>query len=166
MISGVDFLIAKGIVDPDRMGVMGWSQGGYNTAFAATYGDRFKAASVGAGITDWVTYYVNTDLQWFTRQMLGATPWENPEIYRIHSPISYATRAKTPILFQHGSRDPRVPVPDAFELYRALKDKGIPTKLILYSGFGHIIDEPKSQLAVMQHNYAWFSKYIWGEDSR
>ena len=57
-----------------------------------------------------------------------------------------------------------MPVPDAFELYRALRDRGIPTKLILYAGFGHIIDKPKSQLAVMEHNYAWFLKYIWGED--
>jgi dipeptidyl aminopeptidase/acylaminoacyl peptidase len=163
MISGVDSLIAKGLVDPTRLGVMGWSQGGHNTAFAATYSNRFKAASVGAGITDWTTYYVNTDLQWFTRQLLQATPWENPAIYAKHSPITYATKSTTPVLIQHGSRDPRVPVPDAFELYRALKDRNVPTKLVLYSGYGHIIDKPKGQLAVMQHNWEWFLKYIWGE---
>lgn len=163
VISGVDSLIAKGMVDDDRLGVMGWSQGGHNTAFAATYSNRFKAASVGAGITNWTTYYVNTDLQWFTRQMLQSTPWENPAAYAKQSPITYAGRSTTPTLLQHGARDPRVPVPNAFELYRALKDRGIPTKLILYSGYGHMIDKPKGQLAVMQHNYEWFLKYIWGE---
>src|SRR5581483_8521689 len=144
---------------------MGCSQGGHNSAFASTYGNRFKAASVGAGITDWTTYCVNTDLQWFTRQLLQATPWEDPAIYAKQSPITYATKSTTPTLLQHGSRDPRVPVPDAFELYRALKDRGVPTKLILYSGYGHMIDKPKGQLAVMQHNYEWFLKYIWGEES-
>lgn len=163
VISGVDHLIAQGIADKDRLGVMGWSQGGYISAFASTYSDRFKAISVGAGISDWTTYYVNTDIHFFTQQYLLATPWDDPEIYRKTSPISYLKSAKTPTLIQHGSRDARVPVPNAFELYQALKDRGVPTKLILYTDFGHNIDKPKQQRAVMEHNYQWFSKYIWNE---
>jgi dipeptidyl aminopeptidase/acylaminoacyl peptidase len=81
VMSGVDALVAKGLADPGRLGVMGWSQGGYISAFLATHTDRFKAISVGAGISDWTTYYVNTDITPFTRQYLKATPWDDPEIY-------------------------------------------------------------------------------------
>jgi dipeptidyl aminopeptidase/acylaminoacyl peptidase len=165
VISGVDYLIAKGLVDKDRVGAMGWSEGGYISAFITTYSDRFKAVSVGAGISDWMTYYVNTDIHPFTRQYLKATPWEDAEIYRKTSPITYVNRAKTPTLIQHGDQDKRVPPPDSFELYQALKDRGVPVKLILYKGFGHPINKPKQQRAVMEHNYEWFSKYIWGEDT-
>jgi len=164
VISGVDSLIAKGIVDKDRVGAMGWSEGGYISAFITCYSDRFKAVSVGAGISDWSTYYVNTDIHPFTRQYLKATPWDDPEIYRKTSPITYVNRAKTPTLIQHGDQDKRVPPPNSFELYQALKDRGVPVKLILYKGFGHPINKPKQQRAVMEHNYDWFSKYIWGEE--
>ncbi len=165
VISGVDALIAKGFVDKDRVGAMGWSQGGYISAFITTYSDRFKAVSVGAGISDWTTYYVNTDIHPFTRQYLKATPWDDPEIYRRTSPISYIKTAKTPTLIQHGELDKRVPIPNAYELRQALEDKGVPVKLIVYKGFGHGIDKPKQQRAVMEHNYEWFSKWIWGEDA-
>ena len=165
VISGVDSLIARGIVDKDRVGSMGWSQGGYISAFITCYSDRFKAVSVGAGISDWMTYYVNTDIHPFTRQYLKGTPWDDPEIYRKTSPITYVSRAKTPTLIQHGDQDKRVPPPNAFELYQALKDRKVPVKLVLYKGFGHPINKPKQQKAVMEHNYEWFSKYIWGEES-
>ena len=96
VLSGVDAVIAKGYIDRDRVGSMGWSQGGYISAFLTTYSDRFKAISVGAGISDWMTYYVNTDIHPFTRNYLKATPWEDPEIYRKTSPITYINNAKTP----------------------------------------------------------------------
>ncbi len=163
VISGVDALIAKGFVDKDRVGSMGWSQGGYISAFITCYSDRFKAVSVGAGISDWMTYYVNTDIHPFTRQYLKATPWDDPEIYQKTSPIFYVKNAKTPTLIQHGDQDKRVPPPNAFELYQALKDRNVPVKLILYKGFGHPINKPKQQRAVMEHNYEFFSQYIWGE---
>ncbi len=164
VISGVDSLIAKGLVDKDRVASMGWSEGGYISAFITTYSDRFRAVSVGAGISDWMTYYVNTDIHPFTRQYLKATPWEDPEIYKKTSPITYVNRAKTPTLIQQGDQDKRVPPPDSYELYQALKDRGVPTKLIFYKGFGHQINKPKQQRAVMDENYEWFSKYIWGEE--
>jgi dipeptidyl aminopeptidase/acylaminoacyl peptidase/N-acyl-D-aspartate/D-glutamate deacylase len=163
VITGVDYLIKQGVVDRDRVGAMGWSQGGYISAFIATYSDRFKAVSVGAGISDWMTYYVNTDIHPFTRQYLKATPWDDPEIYRKTSPISYLKTAKTPTLIQHGEKDKRVPIPNAYELYQGLRDRGVPAKLIVYKGFGHGIDKPKQQRAVMEQNYEWFSEWIWGE---
>ncbi len=120
VISGVDALIAKGWVDKDRVGTMGWSQGGYISAFIAASSDRFKAVSVGAGISDWMTYYANTDITPFTRQYLHATPWDDPEIYKKTSPISYIAKARTPTLIQHGENDRRVPIPNAYELRQVL----------------------------------------------
>ncbi len=163
VISGVDSLIAKGFVDKDRVGAMGWSEGGYISAFISTSSDRFKAVSVGAGISDWMTYYVNTDITPFTRQYLHATPWEDPAIYAKTSPITYIAHAQTPTLIQQGSADHRVPVPDSFELRQALEDHGVPVKMVLYDGFGHPINKPKQQRAVMEENENWFAHYIWGE---
>jgi dipeptidyl aminopeptidase/acylaminoacyl peptidase len=163
VISGVDYLIAQGFVDKDRVGSMGWSEGGYISAFITASSDRFKAVSVGAGISDWMTYYVNTDITPFTRQYLQATPWDDPEIYKKTSPITYIAKAKTPTLIQQGDKDKRVPVPDSFELRQALEDKGIPVKMVLYHGFGHPVDKPKEQRAVMEENLHWFGHYIWGE---
>lgn len=163
VMSGADALIAKGMVDPQRLGAMGWSQGGYISAFLTTHTDRFRAISVGAGISDWMTYYVNTDMTLFTRDYLLATPWDDPEIYARTSPITNIKQAKTPTLIQHGEGDNRVPVPDAFELYRGLRDQNVPARLLLYTGFGHVVTRPKSNRAVLQSNLDWFSHYIWGE---
>ncbi len=163
VISGVDSLIAQGFVDQDRVGSMGWSEGGYISAFITTSSDRFKAVSVGAGISDWMTYYANTDITPFTAQYLKATPWDDPEIYRKTSPISYIAKAKTPTLIQQGSADKRVPVADSFELRQALEDHGVPVKMVLYDGFGHPVNKPKQQRAVMEENENWFDHYIWGD---
>ena len=163
VISGVDFLVAKGWVDKDRVGSMGWSQGGYISAFITASSDRFKAVSVGAGISDWMTYYANTDITPFTPQYLHATPWEDPEVYKKTSPISYIAKAKTPTLIQHGENDRRVPIPNAYELRQALEDRGVPVKMVVYKGFGHGITKPKQQRAVMEENEKWFAQYIWGE---
>jgi dipeptidyl aminopeptidase/acylaminoacyl peptidase len=167
VLSGIDALIGQGLVDSTQVGSMGWSQGGYISAFLTTHDSaRFKAISVGAGISDWMTYYVSTDITPFTRQYLKATPWDDPEIYRKTSPITYIKGAKTPTLIQHGATDQRVPPPDAFELYRGLLDQGVPTKLIIYRGFegvGHGPSKPKSSRAVMQHNIDWFDQYFFGK---
>ena len=103
VLSGVDHLVQQGIVDTTRMGAMGWSQGGYISAFLTTTTNRFKAISVGAGISNWMTYYVNTDIHPFTRQYLKATPWDDPEIYAKTSPMTYIKQAKTPTLIQTAS---------------------------------------------------------------
>ena len=163
VISGVDSLIAKGVVDKDRVGAMGWSEGGYISAYITTFSDRFRAVSVGAGISDWTTYYVNTDITPFTRQYLHATPWDDPEIYWKTSPISNLAKAQTPTLIQHGENDRRVPIPNAYELRQALEDRGVPVKMTVYKGFGHGITKPKQQRAVMEENEKWFGQYIWGE---
>jgi dipeptidyl aminopeptidase/acylaminoacyl peptidase len=164
VMSGVDFLVGKGMADPGKLGSMGWSEGGYISAFLTTNTDRFKAISVGAGISDWSTYYVSTDITPFTRQYLHATPWDDPAIYAKTSPVTSIKKARTPTLIQHGSADKRVPVPDSFELYRGLQDQHVDSRLLLYSGFGHPINKPKSNRAVMQANLDWFNHYIWGDE--
>ncbi len=163
VISGVDNLISRGFIDADRLAAMGWSQGGYISAFITCYSDRFKATSVGAGISDWITYYVNTDITPFTRIYLEANPWQDEEIYRKTSPMTYINNAKTPTLIQHGEFDRRVPIPNAYKLYRGLKDRGVPVKFIVYKGFGHGITKPKEKIAVLTHNFQWFNQHIWGE---
>jgi len=164
VLSGVDHLIKQGIVDSTKLGSMGWSQGGYISAFLTTWSNRFQAVSVGAGISNWMTYYVNTDIHPFTRQYLKATPWEDQEIYEKTSPMTYINNATTPTLIQHGEFDQRVPTPNAYELYQGLQDVGVDSKLIIYKGFGHGITKPKERLAATWHNWMWFNKYIWGEE--
>ncbi len=163
VLSGIDALVAKGMVDPNRLGCMGWSQGGYISAFLATSTTRFKAISVGAGISNWATYYYNTDITPFTIQYLGADPAADPEVYRKTSPMSYVMGAKTPTLIQHGEFDRRVPIANAYELRQGLQDRGVPVEMIVYKGFGHGITKPKSMRATMQHNLQWFNHYIFGD---
>ena len=163
VLSGIDALVQQGLVDKDRVGSMGWSQGGYISAFLATrHSDRFKALSVGAGISDWMTYYVNTDIHPFTRQYLKATPWDDPKIYADTSPMTYIKQARTPTLIQHGGEDPRVPIPNAFQLYQGLRDQKVPVQLSIFKGFGHGLTKPKANRGAMQQNLDWFSKYVWG----
>jgi dipeptidyl aminopeptidase/acylaminoacyl peptidase len=164
VMSGIDYLDKKGLIDKTRMGSMGWSQGGYISAFLTTNTDVFKAISVGAGISNWMTYYVNTDIHPFTRQYLKATPWSDELIYKKTSPITNINKAKTPTLIQHGEFDRRVPIANAYELLQGLRDKRVPAALIVYKGFGHGITKPKERLAATLHNWQWFNKYVWGDD--
>jgi dipeptidyl aminopeptidase/acylaminoacyl peptidase len=163
VISGVDNLIARGWVDKDRVACMGWSQGGYISAFLTASSDRFVAISVGAGISDWATYYYNTDITPFTINYLGNNPVEDPQIYQKTSPVSYIKNARTPTLIQHGELDRRVPIANAYQLRQALEDKGVKVEMIVYKGFGHGISKPKAMRAVMQHNLAWFNHYLWND---
>jgi len=164
VLSGVKYLESKGIIDGDKVGSMGWSQGGYISAFLTTNSNKFKAISVGAGISNWMTYYVNTDIHPFTRQYLKATPWSDKEIYEKTSPMTNINNASTPTLIQHGEFDKRVPTANAYELFQGLQDNGVETKLIIYKGFGHGINKPKERLAATWHNWQWFAKYIWEEE--
>jgi dipeptidyl aminopeptidase/acylaminoacyl peptidase len=118
---------------------------------------------VGAGISDWMTYYVNTDIHPFTRQYLKATPWDDPEVYAKTSPMTHILNAKTPTLIQHGENDQRVPIPNAYQLYQGLQDVGVDTRLIVYEDFGHGISKPKERLAAVWHNWQWFGRHLWGE---
>lgn len=164
VMSGIDYLDKQGMIDTNKMGSMGWSQGGYISAFLTTNTNRFKAISVGAGISNWITYYVSTDIHPFTRQYLQNNPWKDMNIYLKTSPMTNIKNAKTPTLIQHGEFDRRVPLQNAYELYQGLQDVNVPTKLVIYKGFGHGITKPKERLAAIWHNWQWFNQYIWGEN--
>jgi dipeptidyl aminopeptidase/acylaminoacyl peptidase len=163
VISGVDHLVALGLVDPQKVAAMGWSQGGYISAFLSTSSQRFVATSVGAGISDWATYYYNTDITPFTINYLGADPVADPAIYAKTSPVAYASQAKTPTLIQHGENDKRVPIANAYQLRQTLEDRGVPVEMMVYKGFGHGVDKPKSQRALIEHNLRWFNHYVFGD---
>lgn len=166
IISGVDALVKKGIVDKDRVGVMGWSNGGYISAFCSTCRSRFKAISVGGGITNWGTHYVNTDIPYFIRMYLGNTPWNDPEIYKKTSPMTYIKSACTPTLIQHGEKDARIPITNAYELYEGLRDMEVDTELIIFKGMAYSSDQPGMNVAIMKQNLIWFSHYILGESMK
>ena len=163
VLSGVDHLVKKGWVDPGRSGCMGWSQGGYISAFLTTSSRAFRAVSVGAGISNWATYYYNTDITPFCIHYLGDDPADDPAIYAKTSPMTYVKKAATPTLIQHGEFDRRVPIPNAYELRQGLEDRGVPVEMVVYKGFGHGISKPRAMRAVMQHNLAWFNHYIFGD---
>ena len=168
VVTGIESLARSGLVDTTRVGVMGWSQGGYISAFLATHESRrFKAVSVGAGISDWMTYYANTDITPFTPQYLKATPWDDPGIYAATSPITTVrTGAGCPVLIQHGGADARVPTPNARELYRALVDVGVETRLTVFPGFGHGLNKPKAMRAALEENRDWFDSRVFGPARR
>jgi len=149
--SAIDHLVAQGFVDETRIGSMGWSQGGYISAFVAMHSSRFKAASAGAALCSWRTYFSGSD----QRQsiLLSGDPYRNKEMFDKTAPISAINKAKTPILFQHGEKDPRVPLISAMEMYRALKAKGVKTYLIVFPGQGHGFLKPRESYALMVQNY-------------
>ncbi len=162
--SAVDHLAKLGWVDPERVGCMGWSQGGYISAYAGLRSDRFAAVSVGAGIADWYTYHISNDIPDFTVDYLSGSPFRDRHLYAETAPISNLSRAKTPALIQHGTEDRRVPMSNATELYRGLKEMGVPVHLFVYPGMAHPITKPRQNHAVMHQNIAWFSHYLLGEE--
>lgn len=162
--SAVDHLVAQGWVDPERVGCMGWSQGGYISAFAGLHSKKFKAVSVGAGISDWYTYHISNDIPDFTVDYLSGSPFRGREAYLKTAPISNVTNASTPMLIQHGSDDRRVPLSNATELYRGLKEMGVPVELFVFPGMGHPITKPRENHAVMHQNLVWFNHYLLGEE--
>jgi dipeptidyl aminopeptidase/acylaminoacyl peptidase len=159
IMAGVDHLIAQGVADPDRLGVMGASYGGFMTNWIVTQTGRFKAAASAASISDLNDLYYLPDggdlmIEYFKR------PWENRESYAAHSPLTFAEKVTTPLLIQHGDRDPRVPISNAQKFYRALKGMGKVVEYDLYPGGGHVYYEPRQQQASMTRALEWFQRWI------
>jgi dipeptidyl aminopeptidase/acylaminoacyl peptidase len=159
IMAGVDYLIARGVADPDRLGAMGASYGGFMTSWIVGQTGRFKAASTGASVTDLPSMYYVSEGGDFMAEYFKA-PWENPEGYLKHSPLTHAAKVTTPLLIQHGEVDPRVPVAQARALYRALKAHGKLVELDIYPRGGHVLYEPKMQREQMRRNLEWFTRWL------
>jgi dipeptidyl aminopeptidase/acylaminoacyl peptidase len=163
LMSGVDQVIKMGVADPDRLGVMGWSYGGFMTSWIITQTHRFKAASVGAGVTNLMSFIGTADIPSFIPDYFGGQPWENLDIYRAHSAMFNAKGVVTPTLIQHGEADERVPISQGYELYNALKVQNVPVRMIVLPRMPHGPNEPKMVLKAAQTNLEWFEKYVGGK---
>ncbi|HSM07079.1 MAG TPA: S9 family peptidase [Longimicrobiales bacterium] len=163
--AGVADLVRRGFVDADRVGVMGWSYGGFISAYLTAQSRAFRAVSVGAGITDWRTHYAWEPSSWTTRfYSFDATPWEDPNAYAVASPITYVNNASTPTLIQHVDGDPVVTVLNAYELQHALQDLGVQNRMVVYPGDSHGIRPLRQRLAATWHNWQWFLRHLWNEE--
>ena len=159
--SGVDALIARGVADPDRLGYSGWSYGGHMTYWAVTHTTRYKAASSGAGATNLISMYGQTDIpHFYTKTYFGKAPWDDFDFYVKHSSFFKVGQVQTPTLIQYGENDARVPVPQGLEFHRALKERGVPSQLVIYPGQAHGILEPRFQQDLLQRNVDWFTRWI------
>ncbi len=160
LMSGLDALVAKGQADPKRLGVMGWSYGGYLSAWAIGHTDRFKAASIGGGITNLVSQCGSMDLPDFMPLYMGGEAYERFDFLFDRSPLKYAAAIQTPTLFQHGVADERVPFTQAQELYTALSRRGVVTRLAAYPRSGHDITETGLLRDLMVRNLDWFTRFV------
>jgi dipeptidyl aminopeptidase/acylaminoacyl peptidase len=160
LMTGVDRVIAMGVADPARLGVMGWSYGGFMTSWIVTQTQRFKAASAGAPVTNLMSFNGTADIPSFIPDYFGGQFWEVMDLYQKHSPMFNVKAVTTPTMIQHGEADVRVPISQGYEFYNALKVKGVPTRMLVLPRQPHGPNEPKMQLAAMKANLEWFEKHI------
>ena len=163
IMTGTDAVIAMGIADPGKLGKMGWSAGGHMTNKIVTITDRFKAASSGAGVANWISMYAQSDHRDFRTPWFGGTPWQTNapiDMFWNHSPLKDVANVKTPTIFLVGEQDARVPMPQSVEMYRALKSNGVPTKLYVAPREGHNWGELRHRLFQWQVQMEWFERWI------
>jgi dipeptidyl aminopeptidase/acylaminoacyl peptidase len=164
LMTGVDHLIARGLVDPERMGVRGWSYGGILGGWTITQTDRFKAASLGAMVSDWTSEYgpgFNYDVR---RWYIGGTPWENPEPYRERSSLTHIANVNTPTLLLHGMEDPVCTEPQSMMFFTALKDRGVPARYVRFPREKHSFEEPRHQRRRDIEEIRWMQEHVLGLD--
>jgi len=162
LMLGVDAMIERGIADRARLAVCGWSYGGFMTSTIVTKTDRFRAAVVGAGVTDLISMAGTCDIPDFNRSYFGAWPWEDAQVYEDHSAILHAGNVRTPTLMVHGQSDERVPTSQGWEFYTALRKRGVPTDLLLLPRQPHGPREPKLLRTVQQWHLDWLNRYTLG----
>ncbi|HYV36142.1 MAG TPA: S9 family peptidase [Gemmataceae bacterium] len=160
LMAGVDHVLKMGIADEKKMGVMGWSYGGFMTSWTITQTKRFKAASVGAGVTNLASFTGTADIPSFLPSYFGGEFWNHPGLYEKHSAMWQVKNVVTPTLIQHGDKDDRVPISQGYELYNALKRQGVTTQMVVYPRTPHSPSEPRLLQDVMQRNVDWMAKYV------
>jgi dipeptidyl aminopeptidase/acylaminoacyl peptidase len=159
-LAGVDAAIGKYPIDPKRLGVTGWSYGGYMTMWTVTQTNRFRGAVAGAGIANWQSYYGQNLIDQWMIPFFGASVYDDPAVYEKSSPIHFIKNVKTPTLVIVGERDAECPSSQSCEFWHALKTLGVPTQLIVYAGEGHLFLKPENQADRMDRTVAWFDKYL------
>lgn len=163
LMTGVDKVVEMGVADPNRLGVMGWSYGGFMTSWIVTQTNRFKAASAGAPVTNLMSFNGTADIPSFIPDYFGGQSWEVMDRYQKHSPMFNVKGVTTPTMIQHGDADVRVPISQGYEFYNALKAQGVPTRMLVLPRQPHGPNEPKMQLAAMKANLEWFEKHLSGK---
>jgi dipeptidyl aminopeptidase/acylaminoacyl peptidase len=160
ILAGVDTVQARYPVDPARVGITGWSYGGFMTMFAVTQTQRFKAAVAGAGLSNWQSYYGENSIDQWMIPYFGASVYDDPAVYAKSSAINFIKKAKTPTLVVVGDRDGECPAPQSYEFWHALRDEHVPTELVVYPNEGHGFVNPEHRRDVMDRAVEWFSKYM------
>jgi dipeptidyl aminopeptidase/acylaminoacyl peptidase len=159
-LAGVDTAIGSAPIDPKRLGLFGWSYGGYMAMWAETQTMRFKALVAGAGVVNWQSYYGQNKIDEWMIPFFGASVYQDPAVYAKSSPITFITASKTPVLILQGERDEEVPAPQAFEFWHAMETLDVPTKLIVYADEGHGPRKIVNQIDVMTQTVDWFDRYL------
>ncbi|HEV3252309.1 MAG TPA: S9 family peptidase [Puia sp.] len=162
IMSGLDHVIKMGLADPDKLGVMGWSYGGFMSSWIVGHTDRFKAASIGAPVVDLSFQNMTDDIPGFLPSYMKTDPWADWALYDSHSPLRFVQNVKTPVMLQHGEADARVPIGNSLMFYHALQRKGVPVRLLALPRQPHGPNEPKMVLKAAQSNLEWFEKYLAG----
>ncbi len=160
ILAGVDTVLRKVPVDPNRLGVTGWSYGGFMTMWTVTQTNRFRAAVSGAGIANWKSYYGENLIDQWMIPYFGASVYDTPEVYARSSPIDYIKQVKTPTLIVVGERDAECPAPQSFEFWHALKSLGVPTELVVYPGEGHSFRTAEHRKDVLRRTVEWFDRNL------
>jgi dipeptidyl aminopeptidase/acylaminoacyl peptidase len=160
LMTGVDHVVAKGVADPDKLAVTGWSYGGFMTSWVITHTKRFKAAVVGAGVTNLLSFTGTADISGFLPDYFGGHFWDRYDVWKEHSPIVHVKGATTPTLIVHGEADDRVPISQGYELYNALQIQEVPTRMLVLPRQAHGITEPKMRQKAMEAVIDWLDKYL------
>ena len=160
ILAGVDAVASKYPIDPQRVGITGWSYGGFMTMFAVTQTQRFKAAVSGAGLSNWQSYYGENSIDQWMIPYFGASVYDDPAVYAKSSAINFIKQAHTPTLVVVGDRDGECPAPQSYEFWHALRDEHVTTQLVVYPNEGHGFVNPEHRRDVMDRAVEWFAKYM------
>lgn len=160
IVAGVEEALRVAPIDSNRLGIAGWSYGGYMTMWAVTQTNRFKAAMAGAGLSNWQSYYGQNLIDQWMIPFFGKSVYDDPEVYAKSSPINFIKKAKTPTLILVGDSDGEVPAPQSYEFWHALKTLGVETQLFVYEHEGHLFANPKHQRDVIERTLAWFDAHL------
>jgi len=160
IMAGVDEAIRVAPIDSNRLGIAGWSYGGFMTMWAVTQTNRFKAAMAGAGLSNWQSYYGENLIDQWMIPFFGKSVYDDPEVYAKSSPINFIKKVKTPTLVLVGDSDGEVPAPQSYEFWHALKTLGVETQFVVYEREGHLFANPKHQRDVIARTLAWFDAHL------